>query len=81
MLTLTEQLQRAVRQTPNAVAVIDQHQTDTWAGFGNRVIGIARALISAGVSAGDRVTVVPGTAATTLPATSPFPGSEGSLSH
>lgn len=60
MLTLTEQLQRAVRQTPNAVGVIDQHQKDTWAGFGNRVIGIARALISAGVSPGDRVTVVAG---------------------
>ena len=60
MLTLTEQLQRAVRQNPNATAVIDQHQTDTWVAFGARVMRIAEALTAAGVAPGDRVTVLAG---------------------
>ena len=60
MLTLTEQLQRAVRQNPNATAVIDEHQTDTWEVFGARVIRIAGALTAAGVAPGDRVTVLAG---------------------
>ena len=57
MLTLTEQLQRAIRQTPQATAVIDHNQTDTWEAFGARVMGIAEALKAAGVAPGDRVTV------------------------
>ena len=60
MLTLAEQLQRAVRQNPNATAVIDEHQTDTWEAFGARVIRIADALTAAGVAPGDRVTVLAG---------------------
>ena len=60
MLTLTEQLQRAVRQTPNAIGVVDHNHTKTWRAFGIRVIGIAKALTAAGVSQGDRVTVLAG---------------------
>ncbi len=60
MLTLTEQLQRAIRQTPQATAVIDHNQTDTWEAFGARVMGIAEALRAAGVAPGDRVTVLAG---------------------
>lgn len=60
MLTLSEQLQRVVRHQPRAVAVIDDKTTDTWASFGARVMGIALALKTAGVSPGDRVTILAG---------------------
>ena len=74
MLTLTEQLQRAVRQNPNATAVIDQNQTDTWVAFGARVMRIAEALTAAGVAPGDRVTVLAGNSCDYLPAISRSPG-------
>lgn len=60
MLTLTEQLQRVLRHQPQAPAVIDDRTRDTWASFGARVMGIALTLKTAGVSPGDRVTILAG---------------------
>lgn len=58
MQTLPDQLLRAIRQWPNAVAISDHVDQDAWETFGNRVKRLARHLLDVGVAPGDRVAVL-----------------------